>query len=101
MDEFFIILALLWLGVLLWIGYDAGKPKERWISIVDDMPEENVDVLVTDGADMWVMAYTNRDADDGSYYYMWEDKNGWTSDICDMTHWMALPEPPKNKYDIS
>jgi len=99
MNEFFAFLAIVWFGMLGWFAFDKPR-KYQWVSIEDGMPDEDVDVLVTDGADMWVMSYSNQD-DDGSYYYMWEDKSGQTAEICDMTHWMELPERPKNKYDIS
>ena len=55
---------------------------EGWISVKEMVPEEGIDVLVW-GADDW-------------YGVISMMKNHWL-DRCNYTHWMPLPEPPKEE----
>lgn len=75
----------------------------EWISVKDRLPESGVPVLVT------FVGYTdNKLHSDG--VARWEpDLNGynggweWTLDFSDatveITHWMPLPEPPKEETE--
>jgi hypothetical protein len=64
--------------------------KSRWISVEEKLPETNGDVII---------CFDRCGADIGRGWY---DKkyNAWVMDngfMCcyNVTHWMALPEPPK------
>ena len=65
----------------------------EWISVKDKLPEINTDVLICRG-------YRKRDVI-SLYTYLghdeWEDEYGYWSRTDDegITHWMSLPEPPR------
>lgn len=66
----------------------------EWISIKDRVPENTDDVLVIDDdGKMSVSCYFLHQGYDG---YIFEDR-----DCCrrmgEISHWMPLPEPPKEK----
>lgn len=66
---------------------ENAQTVDGWISVKDRMPEKNGDYL----------AYT-RDGIVWPYYFtaisgVWEDALGYSTDT--VTHWMSLPEPPK------
>lgn len=67
---------------------------QQWISVTERLPENDNDVLVTDGTDCAV-AYWRTDAQ------AWDDSmHGW----CDLyglevVAWMPLPEPWKGEND--
>ena len=59
--------------------------KSQWISVEDELPKNKELVFITDGE------YT----DTGFYEYTfdeWQPCEKWLGDI---THWMPLPEAPK------
>lgn len=83
------------------IGYEQGikdalamlhdmptiEPKQEWISVKDELPEEGRRVLVSLTLNR---SYTDIDTDrviDGN----------WRRWGIDVTHWMPLPEPPETK----
>ena len=73
-------------------GYIDGKQANKWISVDDQFPQDNGYALV----------YINKYKQDAirEYYYCgngeWEDETGWATTECfGITHWMPLPEPPK------
>jgi hypothetical protein len=77
------------------ILYDyLGYRKSEWISVEDRLPEENTDVLIYRGGFRGDLMNV--------YTYMghneWEDEYGYWSITDDegITHWMPLPEPPKD-----
>lgn len=57
---------------------------EWWDGLV---PEEDEEVLVTDGKRVW------------TDIWVWCDAYscGWESDASSITHWMPFPEPPKEE----
>lgn len=57
-----------------------------WISVKDRLPEEDVDVLVSNGLGIEVAAYTTNPA---RRWY------GMSGDTAYAQYWMPLPEPPK------
>lgn len=78
------------------LGYDAGKEesKLRWIPVTDRLPETGVDVLVMFPQNM---AVASRDMGE----WVVNSGDGWCTDVNlsddekEPTHWMPLPEPPK------
>lgn len=64
----------------------------EWISVEERLPEQSVEVLVYDFVDSMDVMFLEVD-DDG--YRFWADDNGYEYSIHDVTHWMPLPEPPK------
>ena len=65
---------------------DAVDKMPKWISVEDDIPTDDRDVLAwvyNEGITIaWFDGYTGEWQVYGSYYG-------------DVTHWMPLPEPPK------
>lgn len=63
----------------------------EWISVKDRLPEENINVLIYRRNMMNVYTYFGHGE--------WEDDYGyWTRTEDDgITHWMPLPEPPKEE----
>ena len=63
----------------------------EWISVSDRLPEDGIRVLTY--ADNSAMFVASRDdgwyVDTGEYYY--------SSPFTNITHWMPLPEPPKEE----
>ena len=57
--------------------------KYQWISVKDRLPDEYIDVLTYGARPSYDVVYINRLI----------DKNEWLYD--GVTHWMPLPEPPK------
>lgn len=66
----------------------------KWIGVDDRLPEENTDVLIYRGGFIGDLmnVYTYKGHNE------WEDEYGYWSRTEDegITHWMYLPEPPKD-----
>ena len=91
-------------------GYEAGKPK--WISVEERLPEEDGRYLVFTSS--YLIQYVRvlsfakdgRKVDEYDFVSAWENVWYWydsewghiTTD--DVTHWMPLPEPPKEVDNI-
>ena len=72
---------------------EAEPVKQEWISVKDRLPERDQKVLVYDAGDETeIHVYHLREDLDGLY---WDDESGWAVDFENVTHWMPLPEPPK------
>ena len=59
----------------------------KWISVKDRLPDNDVPVMIY-----------NYDVNIGVYYknkFHAFDENGYPFEINYVTHWMPLPEPPK------
>lgn len=85
---------------------DAGKVinslnnSNGWISVKDRLPEEDIAVLVygqvlNDPPD--VIGVRRRYNGDQEWKYTWESEDGFIYREDDVTHWMPLPEPPKEE----
>ena len=65
---------------------------EEWISILDKVPEKDTQVLCFYGKGyVDVLEYWYDEAGHKVFF------NPPISNICDVTHWMRLPKPPKGK----
>lgn len=69
---------------------EANETSPRWISVKKRLPENGQKVIAAfrnDGG--WIVdqaRYSNGEFDFASWAYVWDDN---------ITHWMPLPEPPK------
>lgn len=68
-------------------GYEAAKPK--WIPVSERLPADEKWVLCLTNTGMYWIAMWNY-CNDG----LWTDHETWSSKTY-ITHWMPLPEPPK------
>jgi len=71
----------------------------NWISVKDRLPKEDVAVLVygqvlNDPPD--VIGVRRRYNGDQDWKHTWESEDGFIYREDDVTHWMPLPEPPKD-----
>ena len=67
--------------------------KPRWISVTERLPEENVVVLVFGGKSIYTAYYGKSKYGGGLVWHKLNSKNHY----CNPTHWMPLPEPPKEE----
>ena len=79
-----------------WKRKQAAMPK--WIPVTEGLPENFVEVLVTDGKDVGIAALQGFMDDE----VVWCNAYGMDyiddpddEDYLPITHWMPLPEPPK------
>jgi len=73
-------------------GYQAVAPQ--WISVKDRLPEIGVDVLISyGGLPFYHLAFLTHNGD-----IKWFNGNHSNTEysLDDVTHWMPLPEPPKD-----
>lgn len=68
------------------------EAKQEWTSIYDRLPEIGKEVLVCNVSDYRVGTFSLQCDEDGFY---WSDGVGWWIEFEDVTHWMPLPELPK------
>ena len=66
-------------------GYEAGKPK--WIPVSERLPENGDTVIVCDTREDYVNSFW--------YDHGWWYNEGHRVSLEEITHWMPLPEPPK------
>lgn len=71
-------------------GELASKPK--WIPVTERLPKYGERVLVFGGFTMYV-AYYDKNRYGGESWHKLNSK----SHYCNPTHWMPLPEPPKEE----
>ena len=65
----------------------------NWISVKECLPEDGKEVLVCDTRD-GIIAVLEHDS--GEYASPWHGCEYWL-DEDEITHWMPLPEPPKEE----
>lgn len=68
------------------------QEQRRWIPVTERLPEFGERVLCTDG----VAVFEQYRVELSCVYGMW-DRFGMKSPMQEVTHWMPLPEPPKEK----
>ena len=70
--------------------------KHRWIPVTERLPEPETAVIVFFHGYIDILTYRyNRW---GNVCFMFQDECGyWKEAFCEVTHWMPLPEPPKEE----
>lgn len=70
-------------------------PKQQWISVKDRLPPYlGKKILVVNGhGNIKMMAFWNKVGNN----WTWLDCDGQINHVNDITHWMPLPEPPKEE----
>lgn len=73
---------------------DLGKKVPRWISVKERLPKDGQKVIAAfrDGGDVIVdqARYSNGEFDFANWAYVWDEN---------ITHWMPMPEPPKEEHN--
>lgn len=72
--------------------------ERRWIPVTERLPEYDARVLAFDmrAKNKYIGIWTReKDPDDGND--CWFDSAGWWYAFDEITHWMPLPEPPKEE----
>lgn len=83
-----------------WSIWQAAR-QPQWISVKDQLPEDDQRVLVLDACGkVRICKHTLwEDRNTSGEFYLWDyddDCNSFYSDE-EVTHWMPLPEPPKEQ----
>ena len=82
---------------------DVQERQSEWISVNERMPEDSGDYMVFNDGRIEIAPYDKEAAQEGFYPFGYEDKEidemgntliDWI-EISGVTHWMPLPEPPK------
>lgn len=74
------------------------EPKQKWIPVTEGLPENFVEVLVTDGENVGIAALQGFMDDEVVWcnvYGMDYIDDPDDEDYLPITHWMPLPEPPE------
>lgn len=76
----------------------VAQERTRWIPVTERLPEYDARVLAFDmrAKNKYIGIWTReKDPDDGND--CWFDSAGWWYAFDEITHWMPLPEPPKEE----
>lgn len=68
----------------------------RWISVEEALPTVDQEVIVLAYGNMMRIWNLHR-LDPETADVCWECEDGTLDDVCVVTHWMPLPEPPKEE----
>lgn len=75
---------------------DALDKQPKWINVEDRLPESHEEkadcFLVTDGTFMWMAYYACKE-----WQFAECTDSPYVIDWTEITHWMPLPEPPKEE----
>ena len=64
----------------------------EWISVEDGLPENDVEVLITDGDMVLGGCWLDWGCHNGLYWNTHNEEKFYA--LSEVTHWMPLPEPP-------
>lgn len=73
----------------------------NWIKTKENLPDEGVNVLAIEFGKIKIMALCRIDDDDNNTGLIWGqvydglDGDAYVDDAYDVTHWIPLPEKPK------
>ena len=76
---------------------ENGVTVQEWISVDDMLPEPETDVIAFDGDYIDILSY--RYDRRGNLAFMYMDDSGWWHEMIrpSVTHWCAMPQPPKGE----
>ena len=82
-------------GIKVGVSWADENPKSQWISVEDRLPEPEKDVIILDKSKRIDIDCLSNDGEGG--YFWW--KSGYTiwCDDDEITHWMPIPELPKEE----
>ena len=71
----------------------------NWISVKDRLPEEDSTkfIIFTEGVDVYCGRYYSRNSFNRESFFIVESQNGHIFNDSNVTHWMPLPDPPKDE----
>ncbi len=73
----------------------------EWISVKDELPKINQDILVADNLKQVKASYLGVDILGVKYWHTVEQRYDFNSGFKRVTHWMPLPDPPEVENDAS
>ena len=82
-------------------GFEAGvkwadaNPKSPWISVFDSLPCNHKELIDNDISTVMVFVKTKYSVGT-DYMRLYMDSTWRWESYHDITHWMPIPEPPKN-----
>ncbi|PHS02458.1 MAG: hypothetical protein COA78_21290 [Blastopirellula sp.] len=73
---------------------------DKWVSVNDECPEMDGEFLVCIGGDVTTCEHNPwiGQGENSYRWFEWQDVPNYGSEKCELlgvTHWMPLPEPPK------
>lgn len=75
------------------------RPVEEWISVKEMLPEVFDEVLVynscCDDSSISIAWRETKPRKNGIVDWYWNSRMAYPEDLAHVTHWMPLPEPPK------
>ena len=77
-----------------------NHPKSPWINVEEDLPFNHKELLYDTESSIFpytkpVLIRTKENAHELSYMYVHEYRWNWDYDLDEITHWMPIPELPK------
>ena len=72
----------------------SGVTVQEWVSVDDRLPEEKVDCIVH-----YKHAYCNNDGYWAIGFCFYDGEKFWIDLAYKVTHWMPIPQPPKEGAD--
>ena len=74
---------------------DPESLRPQWISVKDRLPEKKSDVLMLFEFGNMAVGYWHDGDEDCTFWCAYTDDGFYTDCDSEPTHWMPLPEPPK------
>ncbi len=71
------------------------QDEKRWISVEDELPEINQDILVADNLKQVKAGYLSVDIFGVKYWHTAGQRYDFNSGLKRVTHWQYFPDPPE------
>ena len=82
-------------GIKVGVSWADENPKSPWISVEDRLPEPEKEVIILNGRKQIDIDHLTDDGEGG--YYWWKSDDIICCDDDEITHWMPIPELPKEE----